>query len=120
MGGLKIFLRTNFKNKSGKQPLSLRYMIDDKSVQLNIGVNIDGKNWNAAKKLVLPPEPELGNKNMLIKNAFLKAEKIIFDHQVTNKYLSCEQFKLLFLIKHESTNCFYEFVEAELKLKKKA
>jgi len=117
MGNLKIFVRTNFKNKKGQQPVAIQYCIEHRSVQFNIGVNIDSKNWDPEKKLVLFPESEYDKKNLLIKSAVFRAEKILFDYQVKNKYLTCEDFKSLFLIKPEPTSCFYAFVENELKLK---
>jgi integrase len=119
MGKFRIVLRTNYISKSGKQSLAVKFTDRNKALQINTGVEIDANNWDPVKQIILSPEVDITNKNLLIQNCKLKAEKIIFDNHVSNQYLTIEAFKKAYIIKPvENNQCFYEFAENEILLKK--
>jgi len=119
MGKFRIVLRTNYISKTGKQSLAVKYTDKNKSLQINTGIEVYAKNWDQLKQVVLEPENDITNKNLLIHKHKLKAEKIIFDFQILNQYLSVEEFKKAFIIKPiENNQCFYQFADNEILLKK--
>jgi len=121
MGKFKIVLRTNYTSVDGKKPLVLKFREKDSVYQVNLGVDVSPKNWHPKEQIVLNPEENIVHKNLIVKNAKLKAESIIINYEVARKELTADNFKKEFSIKKtEVSSCFYKFAEKEIDFKSKS
>ena len=120
MGKFRFLLRTNYMSKAGNFAVIAKYTSNNKVFQANTGVETFPQAWNNKKQIILPTDADHYNKNLLLKNLKIKADKIILENEVAGKYLDTESFKKSFVNKPDfQNNDFYEYLENEILLKKK-
>lgn len=103
----KIYFRAS---KSGMGALYLRITSDriHRYISLNICVKAD--DWNEKKSIMKSTAQDCVKINRLLQGYVTRANNIIYDYSLKNRYLSADQFRELFLKNNNSTS-FYVFVE---------
>jgi len=105
MATIKIVLRDNKVDKSGKAPLYLRVTKDRKSRFISIGIKVEPKFWDEDEMKVKKGFPNSQRTNAFIRKKLSEAEDIILDESVKNKLVSTKQLKQ-FVVGKEPTYFF--------------
>lgn len=113
----KIFLRTDQTNLDGTNTVCLRLTQNRKSKLLSLRLFVKQKDWSETKEFIKKTDPKFVLKNKYLRKYNNKAENIISDYFLNDKYLSFAEFKKNFFNNSYGTNSFYEFIENELKYK---
>jgi site-specific recombinase XerD len=113
----KIVLRTDFTKKDGTNPICLRITINRKVKIYSLNISVNSNDWND-KTFVKKTHPDSTNYNLDIKNALIKANKIIFEYSLANKNLTLSDFTRLYKRKDFDSGSFYDFIEYQTKKQK--
>jgi integrase len=103
MSTVKLVLVQDRPTKEGKYPIRLRFAANSKRSDVNLDVFVDSENWDAKEMYVLPGEQKYKAKNIIIQEAFDKAEDFIKDLNKKNRFINdAKQLRDLFCKKEES------------------
>ncbi len=116
MTTFRIYIRTDQKNTDGTSSVLLSVTIKRKKKKFTI-TKVNSKDWNANKSLVKRSDVFFIRKNKLITKFKNKAQFIIDDYFLKDKILTLNLFIKEFDNNSKNINCFFHFVENELKNK---
>ncbi len=111
---VKILLRADYANKNGENPVCLRITQNRKVKLFSLKIYVNAKDWNEKENIVKKSDLQFYAKNLLIKKFNAKAETIISNFSIAEKYLSFSEFENLLFSEKKHSNSFYEFIENEL------
>ncbi len=115
----KIILRTDFIKKDGSGTICLRLSQKRKVKQISLQIYVNPKDWNVNRNVVNKSDLQHYLKNKLIEKNRSKAQKIIVDYFLNDRFLSFAEFDKNFFNNSYGTNSFYQFVEHEFSNKSK-
>ncbi|OQY04247.1 MAG: hypothetical protein B6I20_03345 [Bacteroidetes bacterium 4572_117] len=91
-----IFLRNDHTNKDGTQTVYLRLYIDNVKKDFSLKIKIKPKLWNDKEKRVQKKHKLSHQINLLIDKELQKAQSIIFEAQLNDRFLSFDDFERQF------------------------
>ena len=117
MNTLKLFLRTDQKNKDGSHSVCIRLTMKRRKKDVSLRIYVKPSDWMFSKNLVKKSDPKHLRKNKLIKKYSNKAESIVDECFFNDEQLTFDDFKNKLLNKEYSDASFIEFVNDELAIK---
>jgi len=111
-----IYLRADQVNKNGTQTLCMRVIQNRKKKVFSLPIKILPTDWNDKNKEVKNSDCNFKSKNKIIKTFDKRANDIIADFYIKDKFLSIEEFEKQLFSNLRDNNSFYKFVENELKI----
>ncbi|MCD4794936.1 MAG: hypothetical protein K8R54_17015 [Bacteroidales bacterium] len=114
MNTLKLFLRTDQKNKDGSHSVCIRLTMKRRKKDISLRIYVKPTDWMFSKNLVKKSDSKYLRKNKLIKKYTNKAESIVDECFFNDEQLTFDDFKNKLLNKEYSDASFIEFVNDEL------
>ena len=117
MATLKLTLRTQKLNNSGKAPLYLRITNNRKVQFLSLGIRLEPDQWDEEKQRVKRAHPNSNRINALLKLKVAEAQAAFLDKAVVEKGIRTKDIKAQ-LISYESPNFLdyaYNYIDGYLK-----
>jgi len=114
MNTVKLFLRTDQKNKNGSHSVYIRLIINRRKKDISLQIHVKPKDWSFEMNSVKKSDPKHLRKNKLITKYLNKAENIVDEHFLNDKQLTFTDFYNILKNKEYSDSSFIEFVVDEL------
>lgn len=108
----KIYLRPD-QIKNGTRMLYIRLTLSRKHKYVSLNIRLNPNNWDEKAQRVRRSEKDHSSLNRLIQSYITRANDIIYDYSLRNKYLSLDEFKHKFDIAY-NTKSVYDYVDNEL------